>query len=169
MGGRERRRHSRTANHLSMESKEDSAEAKTSGIQVYLRIRPSHKPSNFIERDDVDVNRISFQVPKQEDAIVNNTKSSYGFQFNGILDEKAKQKEVFKTIGMPVIKNALAGYNSTIFAVSFYVGLPQFHSLIHLTYCLFVPNNSKVRTNWLGQNFHHHGRARKIRGQRHHT
>jgi hypothetical protein len=102
-----------------MESKdEERADTSKSGIQVFLRIRPSRNPSSHIQRDDVDVNRILFQVPKQEDAIVNNSKTSYGFQFNGILDEKAKQRDVFRTIGVPVIKNALAGYNSTIFAVS---------------------------------------------------
>lgn len=96
---------------------EEGADTSTSGIQVYLRIRPSSNPSTHIQRDDIDVNKILFQVPKQEDEIVNNSKSSYSFQFNGILDEKAKQKDVFRTIGLPVIKNALAGYNSTIFAV----------------------------------------------------
>jgi kinesin family protein 6/9 len=100
-----------------MASKEDDS-GDASGIQVYLRIRPSRNPSNYIQRDDIDVNQIRFHIPKLEDAIVNNSRSSYGFKFNGILDEKAKQRDVFKTIGMPVIKNALAGYNSTIFAVS---------------------------------------------------
>lgn len=47
---------------------------------------------------------------------VNNTKSHYGFEFNGILDEKASQKDVFQTVGIPVTKNVLDGYNSTIFA-----------------------------------------------------
>jgi len=32
------------------------------------------------------------------------------------LDEKANQKDVFQTIGIPVTKNVLDGYNSTIFA-----------------------------------------------------
>eukprot|EP00804_Cyclotella_cryptica_P008836 CCRYP_013065-RA/>CCRYP_013065-RA protein AED:0.02 eAED:0.02 QI:2973/1/0.66/1/1/1/3/0/836 len=97
-------------------NEEDPADASTSGIQVYLRIRPSRNTSAHIQKDDIDGNKILFRIPKQEDAIVNNSKCSYSFQFNGILDEKAKQKEVFRTIGLPVIKNALAGYNSTIFA-----------------------------------------------------
>ena len=100
-----------------MDSKEEEKSDASTGIQVYLRIRPSPNPSDYIQRDDIDVNKISFHIPKSEDAIVNNSKSSYGFKFNGVLDDRAKQRDVFKTIGIPVIQNALAGYNSTIFAV----------------------------------------------------
>jgi kinesin family protein 6/9 len=98
-----------------MDSKEEES-TDQSGIQVFLRIRPSANPSDHIKRDDIDVNKICFQIPKQEDAIVNNSRSSYGFKFNGVLDEKTKQRDVFRTVGLPVIKNVLAGYNSTIFA-----------------------------------------------------
>ena len=97
-----------------MEAKEEEP----SGIQVFLRIRPSGNSSSYIKQDDVDINKVSFHIPKQEDEVVNNSRSAYSFEFNSVLDQKAKQKEVFKTIGVPVIKNALAGYNSTIFAVS---------------------------------------------------
>ena len=93
-------------------------EEEPSGIQVFLRIRPSGNSSSYIKQDDVDINKVSFHIPKQEDEVVNNSRSAYSFEFNSVLDQKAKQKEVFKTIGVPVIKNVLAGYNSTIFAVS---------------------------------------------------
>ena len=99
---------------LEMEAQEEEP----SGIQVFLRIRPSGNSSSYIKQDDVDINKVSFHIPKLEDEVVNNSKSSYAFNFYSVLDQKAKQKEVFKTIGVPVIKNALAGYNSTIFAVS---------------------------------------------------
>ena len=100
------------------ERSDHESDQNETGIKVYLRIRPSSNPSNFIKRDDIEINRISFQIPKQEDDIVNNSKSSYGFKFTGIIDEKAKQKDVFRTVGLSVIKNVLAGYHSTIFAVS---------------------------------------------------
>ena len=98
--------------------RDDITPSTSSGIQVYLRIRPSPAPSNYFKRDDIDVNAIEFKIPKQEDTIVNNSRSLYKFHFNGILDIQANQKDVFRTVGIPAVQNALAGYNSTIFAVS---------------------------------------------------
>ncbi|KAK1748160.1 kinesin family protein [Skeletonema marinoi] len=92
----------------------DTEAASDSAIDVFLRIRPSKNPSYF-ERDEVDDNRIRFKVPVDQ-STVNNTRSHYGYEFNGVLDEKASQKDVFQTVGIPVTKNVLDGYNSTIFA-----------------------------------------------------
>lgn len=86
-----------------------------STIDVFLRIRPSQNPSSYFKRDDINENKIHFNVPIYQ-STVNNTRTHYGFEFNGILDEKANQKDVFQTIGIPVTKNVLDGYNSTIFA-----------------------------------------------------
>lgn len=144
-----------------MSTDTQEADAK-SGIQVYLRIRPSNHPSSYIERDDVDVNKICFQIPRSEGAIINNSRSSYGFKFNGILDEKAKQKDVFKTIGMPVIKNALAGYNSTIFAVS-----NSLHSILsdicHSYLVSNIYNHHAVWANGVGKDVYDNGWPGKIR------
>lgn len=86
-----------------------------STIDVFLRIRPSSNQSTCLERDELSEDKIYFKVPVDV-STVNNTKSHYGFEFNGILDEKASQKDVFQTVGIPVTKNVLDGYNSTIFA-----------------------------------------------------
>lgn len=86
------------------------------GIQVYLRIRPSANSLTYFQRDDIDLKTISVKVPKNEDSIVNNSRTGYNFSFSGILDDKANQRDVFRTVGIPAIQNALAGYNSTIFA-----------------------------------------------------
>ena len=86
------------------------------GIQVYLRIRPSANSLTYFQRDEIDLKCISVKVPKNEDAIVNNSRTGYNFSFSGILDDKASQRDVFRTVGIPAIQNALAGYNSTIFA-----------------------------------------------------
>jgi len=94
------------------ESKEETAD---NGIQVYLRIRPSSNPVTYFQRDDIDLNRILVKVPKKEDTI-NNSRSGYSFAFTSILDDKASQRDVFRNVGVPAIKNALAGFNSTIFA-----------------------------------------------------
>ena len=99
-----------------MDAKDDD-EAAPNGIQVYLRIRPSSSSLKYYERDDIDSNILSFNLPKESDTdIINNSKSRFSFQFNGILDEKANQRDVFRAVGIPAIKNVLAGYNSTIFA-----------------------------------------------------
>ncbi|KAL7533312.1 hypothetical protein ACHAXR_005166, partial [Thalassiosira sp. AJA248-18] len=94
------------------ESKEEDAD---SGIKVYLRIRPSANPKSYFQRDDIEENSILVKVPKSED-IVNNSRSGYSFAFSGILDAKVSQRDVFRTVGKPALQNALAGYNSTIFA-----------------------------------------------------
>jgi len=86
------------------------------GIRVYLRVRPSKKSTRFFVKDDINESILHFNVPKEEDLIVNNSRTKYSFQFNGILDEKSKQDEVFKTVGVPAVLNALDGFNSTIFA-----------------------------------------------------
>lgn len=94
------------------ESKDDD---NNNGIQVHLRIRPSTNPETYFHRDDIDLNNIVVKIPKNED-LINNSRSSYSFKFSSILDDKSSQKDVFRSVGIPSIKNALAGYNSTIFA-----------------------------------------------------
>lgn len=96
------------------------------GIEVYLRIRPSSNPSGYITHDDIDENQIIFQLPKKQhhlekgssesESIVNNTRTRYGFKFNGILEDKATQDDVFRLIGAPAVRNVLDGFNSTVFA-----------------------------------------------------
>jgi kinesin family protein 6/9 len=96
---------------------EEAAEAAAvdSTIDVFLRIRPSKNKSTYFERDEIDEKKIRFKVPVDQ-STVNNTRTHYGFEFNGVLDEKASQKDVFQTVGIPITKNVLDGYNSTIFA-----------------------------------------------------
>ena len=86
------------------------------GIGVFLRIRPSKKRTRYIERDDIDENKIIFHIPKAENLIVDNSRTKYAFLFNAILDETAKQDEVFKKVGAPAVQNAIDGFNSTVFA-----------------------------------------------------
>jgi kinesin family protein 6/9 len=96
-------------------TEEAAAAAADSTIDVFLRIRPSKNPSSYFERDEIDDNKIRFKVPVDQ-STVNNTRTHYGFEFNGVIDEKASQKDVFQTVGIPITKNVLDGYNSTIFA-----------------------------------------------------
>ena len=79
----------------------DDEAASDAAIDVFLRIRPSKNPSTYFERDEIDDNKIRFNVPIDQ-STVNNTRTHYGFEFNGVLDEKASQKDVFQAVGVPV-------------------------------------------------------------------
>ena len=68
------------------------------GIQIFLRVKPSKKPSGWIHVDEADDRALNFHVPKAEDLIVNNTRTDYRFKFNGILQEHARQEEVFDKV-----------------------------------------------------------------------
>jgi kinesin family protein 6/9 len=121
---------SSTSNNSSQPEKQES-----NGIEVYLRIRPSSNPSGYFSQDDIDETQFVFQLPKKqtnviktdnnnnnnsgddnETEIANNTRTRYGFKFNGILDGESNQENVFRTIGAPAVRNVLDGFNSTVFA-----------------------------------------------------
>lgn len=92
-----------------------------SGIEVYLRIRASINPSTYCHQDVIDQSQFIFNVPpKRNDGtnsnIVDNSRSRYAFKFNGILDSKSRQDDVFQKLGAPAVRNVLDGYNSTLFA-----------------------------------------------------
>ncbi|CAE7540320.1 KIF6 [Symbiodinium natans] len=53
---------------------------------------------------------------KDEDGVVNNSKTHYKFRFDGILPMKISQDEVFNQVAKPVIEDVLQGINGTIFA-----------------------------------------------------
>lgn len=109
-------------------SRDEEEKKESNGIEVFLRIRPSTNPSGYINQDDIDETQIVFQLPKKHqqldhsinsgegDDIVNNTRTKYGFKFNGILDEEATQDDVYRSIGAPAVQNVLEGFNSTVFA-----------------------------------------------------
>ncbi len=86
------------------------------GIQIFLRIRPTKRPSGYLTLDDADPSKLAFKVPRNEDVIVNNTRTDYRFKFNGILGPDARQEEVYDRVGSVAVENALSGFNSTIFA-----------------------------------------------------
>lgn len=87
-----------------------------SGIEVFLRLKPSKVPSGYFSRDDLDENIFICQIPKSDDQIVNNSKSRHVFKFNHILEDNVNQDDVFRAVGAPAVQNALDGFNSTVFA-----------------------------------------------------
>ena len=46
---------------------------------------------------------------------INNNKKNLGFKFSSIFNSTSTQDEVYKNIGQSLIKNALNGYNNTVF------------------------------------------------------
>eukprot|EP00979_Chaetoceros_neogracilis_P017568 scaffold10241_cov256-Chaetoceros_neogracile.AAC.24 len=93
------------------------SESSFTTIEVFLRVRPSKSPSGYFQQHDIDESQITVQVPKQSlDLTFNNLQNQYAFKFNGILDPKSKQDEVFRKIGAPAVRNVLQGLNSTVFA-----------------------------------------------------
>lgn len=86
-------------------------------IQVYVRIRPSKQSSNYFAVDELDHDSLTFNLPDSyKSEYINNTKLKHSFNFNGILEMKASQEDVFKTVGVEAVQNALDGFNSTVFA-----------------------------------------------------
>lgn len=87
-------------------------------IQVFLRVRPSKNPSGYFQHDDLEKDRINFNLPDnfRSSDYINNSKLKYSFQFNGIVDASASQEDVFKRVGVPAVQNAIDGFNSTVFA-----------------------------------------------------
>lgn len=48
--------------------------------------------------------------------LINNSRESYRFAFDGLLPPDAQQQEVFERVALPVLRSALDGYNGTVFA-----------------------------------------------------
>jgi kinesin family protein 6/9 len=100
----------------------------TSGIDVFLRVKPSPGPSTVSQSDfDDSVVKFSKQLRLKiadngdNDNNSKKTKCSQiangqAFVFNGVLDQEATQEDVFHKVGIPAVENVLEGYNSTIFA-----------------------------------------------------
>ncbi len=100
-----------------MSEKEDNNEKEDSNIQTFIRIRPSKNPSGYVAMDSEHPDRLHFLLPDNfKSDYVNNSKLKHSFEFNGVIPMEATQDDVFKLVGMKALKNALDGYNSTIFA-----------------------------------------------------
>ena len=86
------------------------------GITIFLRVRPTKKPSGYFNFDREE-GKVDFEIPvEQIQGHVNNTRQNYKFKFNGLFDMKANQEEVFDGVAVQAVTSALAGFNSTIFA-----------------------------------------------------
>ncbi|KAE9135028.1 Kinesin-like protein [Phytophthora fragariae] len=87
-----------------------------SNIRIFLRVKPSRKPSGFFSWDE-DSNMMKYDIPKDVAAgLINNSRTSYKFRFDSVIGMEAKQDEVFDRVGRPCVESALNGFNSTVFA-----------------------------------------------------
>lgn len=101
------------------EEKEEKRSAHNEGITVYLRIRPTKKPSKYYEVDKAD-EKVEWNIPEEAipggSELINNTRTKFAFKFNKILPMDISQEQVFERVGKSVVRNALDGFNSTVFA-----------------------------------------------------
>jgi len=84
-------------------------------IEVFGRIRPSKRPSHYLEVDYAD-HAITLSIPKSEGGLINNQKERWAFPFSRVLDASTNQETVFEVVARPDIDSVLEGYNGTIFA-----------------------------------------------------
>lgn len=72
-------------------------------VKVIARIRPP----NFHEKGDYTVRKVS------EDSV---SVGDRKFTLDAVLDSKSSQEDVFKLVGVSMVKSAMAGYNTSILA-----------------------------------------------------
>ncbi|XWS11294.1 hypothetical protein CRYUN_Cryun38cG0071800 [Craigia yunnanensis] len=71
-------------------------------VKVVVRIRPVNGQENEVDRTVRKVSSDSLSVGDRK------------FTFDSVLDSNSNQEDVFQLIGVPLVKNALAGYNTSI-------------------------------------------------------
>eukprot|EP00971_Amphidinium_carterae_P081934 1620969-Amphidinium_carterae.1 len=86
-------------------------------LLVYLRVRPSGKPSPSFQLPQEADGSVTFELENPTpDREVHNMKTTHKFRFDGILRMPATQEEVFNMVAKPVIDDVISGVNGTIFA-----------------------------------------------------
>jgi kinesin family protein 6/9 len=90
--------------------------SKSNNIKIFLRIRPTKKPSRGLKLDEEN-NSVEVHVVKKDSRdYVNNQKEDYTFRFDSALNMQAKQEQVFEKVAKEVVDSVLEGYNGTVFA-----------------------------------------------------
>ena len=90
----------------------------STAITTFLRMRPSKQGGGYFAVDPSAQNKVEVSVPPDEAAglYVNHKKSNWRFAFNGVLDSRTTQEQVFETVAEPVVASVFEGYNGTVFA-----------------------------------------------------
>eukprot|EP00403_Amphidinium_massartii_P049291 CAMPEP_0178463526 /NCGR_PEP_ID=MMETSP0689_2-20121128/50379_1 /TAXON_ID=160604 /ORGANISM="Amphidinium massartii, Strain CS-259" /LENGTH=870 /DNA_ID=CAMNT_0020090413 /DNA_START=81 /DNA_END=2693 /DNA_ORIENTATION=- len=88
-----------------------------SNIKVYVRVRPSGRPSPAFTLPQDQDGAVAFELDNPTpDREVHNMKTSHKFRFDGILGMSVTQEDVFNVVAKPVIEDVISGVNGTIFA-----------------------------------------------------
>ncbi|CAK9858991.1 unnamed protein product [Sphagnum jensenii] len=84
----------------------ESSEATDTGVKVVVRVRPLNNKEEAEEATNV-VQKLS-----SNSVLI----SEQQFTFDAVIGEDASQQAVFEMVGLPMVENCLAGFNSSIFA-----------------------------------------------------
>ena len=107
---------------ISDDEDESKHSSSSSSIKIFLRVRPHLKKRRSEEEEekfdvDPDAGSCKFDVPVDTVSdVVNNSRTSFRFKFDGVLGMDSTQEDVFETVARGPIDNALTGFNATIFA-----------------------------------------------------
>ncbi|KAL4458604.1 hypothetical protein ABPG75_013469 [Micractinium tetrahymenae] len=87
-------------------------------IRIFLRLRPVGRQTGRVVLGATEEPPwVEFNVPRNPaEGLINNSRESYRFAFDGLLPPDAQQEEVFERVALPVLRSALDGYNGTVFA-----------------------------------------------------
>ena len=98
----------------SMSSKRNSKKKGGKGIDIFLRVRPSKKASDYWTLEDDQ--KVAFDVPSEGLATNTTRSNNFNFKFNHVLNMDAQQDEVFALVAAAPVTSVMNGFNSTIFA-----------------------------------------------------
>ena len=89
------------------------SEYKKKGIDIFLRVRPSKKSSNYWKLEDDS--RVQFDIPT-DGGTVQSRNANHDFRFNHVLKMDTQQDEVFARVASDSVRSVMNGFNATIFA-----------------------------------------------------
>ena len=70
----------------------------SNNIRVFLRLKPSATPSSLLGYEPGS-GEVAWHIPvEKKQWLVNNTKTSYNFRFDGVLPTEVDQQQVYDTI-----------------------------------------------------------------------
>ena len=81
-----------------------NGEEAESNIKIFLRIKPSKKPSGYFSWDEEE-SIMKYNIPKDvASGLINNSRTNYKFRFDQVIGMDAKQEEVFDKVGRPCVQ-----------------------------------------------------------------
>ncbi|CAK9208177.1 unnamed protein product [Sphagnum troendelagicum] len=91
---------------LSTAAAGDTASSTDSGVKVIVRMRPLNKKEETEEAE----------IVLQKTSVTSVSIADQHFTYDAVAGQDASQQAVFEMVGLPMVENCLAGFNSSIFA-----------------------------------------------------